>query len=100
MKIFFKFIYQLLIIIEHTLFIGDLLALWANAEKHKIIGRHKHTAIMKIIFFIILRKDKIKKAVPKAKASGASFKLILTKNNTLFAIWLVENKKKLSPKKG
>jgi hypothetical protein len=28
----------------------------------------------------------IKKAVPKAKASGASFKLIHYKKNTLFAI--------------
>ena len=79
MKLSFKFIYQLLIIIELTLFIGDLLALWANAEKHKIIGRHKQTAIMKIIFFIILRNDKIKNAVPRAKASGASFNLVFIK---------------------
>ena len=63
---------KLSIIKKNTWLTGDLFALFANADKQRIIGKHKQKANISIKFFNKIKKDNIIYIKPRLNASKAS----------------------------
>ena len=60
---------KLPIIKKNTWLTGDLFALFANADKQRIIGKHKQKANINIKFFNKIKKDNIIYIKPRLNAS-------------------------------